>query len=241
MKAIRSIGRSFCAKIYRILWDAYWKCIRQEDIHYHKYNTDREEFFLKCMRFIAWNQIEGDYLEFGCCTGVTFRLAHKYSRLEDLDMHLYAFDSFAGMPEPKGVDVEPQWSAGWFHQTIQDFENKLRSAGIKQSEYTLVPGYYSKSLNEDTREKLEVKKAALILVDCDYYESTVPVLDFILPYLQTGTVIAIDDFYLFKGDPDRGEQRALREFLQQHPEIELVEYLNFGWHDKSYIVKKRDA
>ena len=241
MEVTKRIVRLFCARLYRILWDAHWKCIRQEDIVHYQYNIDRDEFFLKCMRFIAFNQVKGDYLEFGCFSGVSFRFAYKYSKLEGLSMRLYAFDSFAGLPESKGIDVEPQWKAGCLHQTVEDFENILKSAGIRKSEYTLVPGYYSESLTEDTQEKLKIKKAALILVDCDLYESTVPVLNFILPYLQTGTIVALDDFYLFKGDPDRGEQRALREFLQQHPEIELVEYLNFGWHGKSYIVKKRDA
>jgi len=43
-----------------------------------------------------------------------------------------------------------------------------------------------------------------------------------------------------KGDPERGEQLALKEFLQKHPEIELVEYLTFGWHGKSFIVKRHE-
>jgi O-methyltransferase len=240
MKSIKKIADVLCARIYRALSNAFWRRITLGDCRWRFYNLHREEFFLKCMRFIQYNQLEGDYLEFGCYTGATFRMVHKYSRIERLNMHLYAFDSFEGLPQPKGIDVGPQWKKGKLSEPIENFENKLKASGFKKSEYTLVPGYFSETLTEDTRKKLKIKNAALVLVDCDYYDSTVPVLDFILPYLQTGTVLVLDDFYLYKGDPYCGEQLALREFLQKHPEIELVDYLYMGWHGKAFIVKKHE-
>jgi hypothetical protein len=182
--------------------------------------------------------IQGDYLEFGCCGGTTFRLAHKYAHFHELKMHLYGFDSFEGLPAPKGIDDHPQWKKGAMSFGIEKFEKILKPAGAKKSEYTLMPGYYSDSLSGLSLDKLNLKSAALIYVDCDLYESTVPVLDFVLPLLQTGTVVAFDDFYCFNGDPGRGEQLALREFLQRNPEIEFVNYLNFAWSGKSFIVKK---
>lgn len=205
---------------------------------YHE-RLHREEFFFKCTRFLWANKIQGDYLEFGCYGGITFRLAHKYAQSNKLKMHLYAFDSFEGLPPPEGIDDHPQWKKGVMSFGIERFKRILKSAGAKESEYTLIPGFYSDSLPGLSLEKLNLKSAALVYIDCDLYESTVPVLDFILPLLQTGTVIAFDDFYCFNGDPDRGEQLASREFLQRNPQIDLVDYLNFGWHGKSFIVKKR--
>jgi hypothetical protein len=201
----------------------------------------REEFMYKCTRFFFANMIQGDYLEFGCCGGMTFRLASKYAHFHKLNMHLYAFDSFEGLPAPKGIDDHPQWEKGAMSIGIEKFKRILKSAGVKESEYTLIPGYYSDSLPHLLLDKLNLKIAALIYVDCDLYESTVTVLDFVLPLLQTGTIIAFDDFYCFNGDPDRGEQLAWREFLQRNPEIEPVSYLNFGWHGKSFIIKKHDS
>lgn len=240
MDIIKKMIYTLGAKIYRCFSNAYWDRMNFDDIIHIFYDRHREEFFLKCMRFIAFNQIDGDYLEFGCYTGVSFRIAHKYSRLEKLNMHLYAFDSFKGLPKPSGIDVGPQWKEGTLKEPLQSFEYKLKAHGIKKSEYTTVPGYFSESLTEETRKKLKIKNAALVLIDCDFYESTALVLDFILPYLQTGTVLVLDDFYLYKGDPECGEQLALREFLRKHPEIELVDYLTFGWHGRSFIVKKHE-
>ena len=198
----------------------------------------REEFFAKAMRFLSFNKIKGDYLEFGCHGGMTFGLAHKHKHLAGLDLKLYGFDSFQGLPKPKGVDVHAQWKEGMFMMGMDDFAKKLKSLGIKEKEYTLVPGFYDESLKVDLPSKIGLKNAAFVYIDCDLYESTVPVLNFVLPILQTGTIVAFDDFYCFSGDPERGGQLALKEFLQKNPEIKMIDYLNFGWHGKSFIVKK---
>lgn len=190
------------------------------------------------MRLLAFNHVKGDYLEFGVCGGNTFILAHRQSRMHGLAMHLYGFDSFKGLPKPEGVDVHPQWAEGCFAVNIEKCIKNLESSGMRQSEYTLVSGFYSESLTATKLDELELKKAAFVFVDCDLYESTVPVLRFVLPLLHTGTIIAFDDWYALNCDPERGEQLALKQFLQHNPEIRLNDYLNFGWHGKSFVVKK---
>lgn len=77
----------------------------------------------------------------------------------------------------------------------------------------------------------------MIYIDCDLYESTVPVLNYVLPILQTGTVLAFDDYFCFNGDPERGGQLALKEFLLRNPQIRTIDYLDIGWGGKAFIVK----
>ena len=197
----------------------------------------REEFFNKAMRFIGFNHIQGDYLEFGCCGGDTFAFAYKYKCMNNLEMKLYAFDSFQGLPPPKDIDLHSQWEKGAFKMNQQDFINKLKDDGITKSEYALVPGFYDESLKVNQTGKLGIKQAAIVYVDCDLYESTVPVLNYILPILQTGTIIAFDDYYCFNGDPERGGQLALREFLQRNPKLKMTDYLTIGWSGKAFITK----
>jgi hypothetical protein len=197
----------------------------------------REEFFYNAMRFISFNHIRGDYLEFGCFGGNTFALAYKHSLIHRINMHFYGFDSFKGLPEPKGIDAHPQWIEGDMSMNMNDFRSRLKANGIEESKITLVPGFYKDSLTHETREKIKLRKAAVVYVDCDLYESTVPVLDFILPLLQNGTIIAFDDWFCFNGDPDRGGQKATKEFLQRNPNIKFLDYLTFGWHGKSFIAK----
>jgi hypothetical protein len=99
-----------------------------------------------------------------------------------------------------------------------------------------VKGWYDKVLNEETKKKLPLKKAAVVMVDCDLYESTVPVLNFITDYLQEGTVIVFDDWFCYRADPDRGEQKAFREWLKRNPSIKVTEYNRFGVEGNSFIV-----
>ena len=65
-----------------------------------------------------------------------------------------------------------------------------------------------------------------------------PVFRFVLPILQTGTIIAFDDWFAFNGDPERGGQLALKEFLRENSSVTVVDFLGFGWHGKSFIVKR---
>jgi O-methyltransferase len=197
----------------------------------------REDFFAKSFRFLSFNNVEGDYLEFGCHQGVTFTIAHKYKHISHLNMKLFGFDSFQGLPKPEGIDVHEQWKENLYAMGMQELTNKLQKSAVAPSEYTLIPGFYNESLKTNPPNKFGLKKAALVYIDCDLYESTVPVLNYIVPLLQTGTVVAFDDFYCFNGDPDRGEQRALKEFLQTNPKIKMNDYLNIGWGGKSFITK----
>jgi hypothetical protein len=215
-----------------------------EEEHRNELNTYfyeklyREEFFAKSMRFLGFNQIKGDYLEFGCHGGMTFELAHKYKHIAGLDIKLYGFDSFQGLPKPKGVDLHTQWKEGLFAMNMKDFTEKLKDRGLKETEYILVPGFYDESLKANPPKKIGITNAALVYIDCDLYESTVPVLNYILPILQTGTIVAFDDFYCFNGDPERGGQLALKEFLQKNSEIKMIDYLHIDWHGKSFITKR---
>ena len=68
------------------------------------------------------------------------------------------------------------------------------------------------------------------------YKSTVPVLRFITPYLSQGSVLLFDDWRCFRNLPDRGQQRACREWLQANPQIELHEFVSFGFHGKAFTV-----
>ena len=56
-----------------------------------------------------------------------------------------------------------------------------------------------------------------------------PVLKFITPYLERGSVIVFDDWHAFRNNPNYGEQRACREWLKQNPKIKLAELFTYGY------------
>jgi hypothetical protein len=73
-------------------------------------------------------------------------------------------------------------------------------------------------------------------VDCDFYESTVPVLNFLTSKLSVGSVIMFDDWRCYRNLPDFGQQRACREWLEANPQIKLNELLSVGWHGIAFTV-----
>jgi hypothetical protein len=68
----------------------------------------------------------------------------------------------------------------------------------------------------------------------------VPVLEFITPYLVNGSVLVFDDWFFYKASPERGEQKALNEWLKINPNIKLTEFHKYSWHGNSFIINKND-
>lgn len=198
-----------------------------------------DEFFWKCFSMLAMNRIEGDYLEFGCGSNVrSFRLAYKYKVLEYGRPRLFAFDSFRGLPEPAGIDQHAQWSKGGLAITLTEFRKLMREMGATRKDYHTVPGFYVDTLDGASPADHGIEQAAMVFVDCDLYASTKSVLRYVKDTLVDGSILAFDDWFCFNGDPNKGEQRAFAEFLKANKDIAVSEYLNFGWHGKSFIVHR---
>jgi hypothetical protein len=82
-----------------------------------------------------------------------------------------------------------------------------------------VPGLYDQSLVPAVKERHQLRRAALIMIDCNLYESTALILDFITDLVGQGTIIIFHNWFRFKGDPRRGEQRACAEWLARNPQF----------------------
>ena len=199
-----------------------------------------DEFFWKSFFMLRMNRIDGDYLEFGSGSHVrSFRLAYKYRELEYPRPRLFAFDSFAGLPAPEGVDVHPQWTEGAMAISLEEFHRRMRGVKARRKDYEVVPGFYADTIEKAAPRDYGIKHAAMVFVDCDLHASAASVLRFVRDVLVDGSIIAFDDWYCFNGDPDRGEQRAFREFRTRARELRFAEYLSFGWHGKSFIAHRR--
>jgi hypothetical protein len=188
--------------------------------------------FAFCMN----NKIRGDYAEFGVFTGRTTVEAYRAScRFGFTDMRFLLFDSFQGLPTISGKDVGGPFVEGEFSCSREEFTRNLQSFGVNLSRCEIAEGFYDETL---TAPDLPERNIAVAWIDCDLYESTVPVLNFLTDRLVNGAVLIFDDWYCFDGGEQRGEQLACAEWLVAHPEIKLVEYQNFHWAGKSFIVNR---
>jgi O-methyltransferase len=200
----------------------------------------RRDLFLSLAVFCNQNRPEaGYYFEFGCHGARTMRLA--YDAFHSLfDWSYVAFDSFAGLPEIGDADRHPGWRRGALSTSEEDFVRAVVGHGMPREKLLTVPGFYRQSLTPELRDRLLPARAAVIFVDCDLYESTVPALEFALPFLTRGTVLVFDDWFCFCGDPERGERRAFREFRERHPRLRFEDFLQ-GSEAKAFIYLGEDG
>lgn len=204
--------------------------------------TPTEEILKKAMIFTYSSKIEGDYLEFGCYQGHSFAAAFHFAKKWYLKaMNFFAFDSFQGLPETS--IIEQQYGVlekGDFACDLNDFKKRLYKKGVDLNKVTTISGFYEDTLNQTTKEKLNIKKAAIIYIDCDLYQSTASALNFITDYIQDGTIMIFDDWFLFRGRPDQGEQKAFNEWLKTNPNFYTTEFHKFGWGGNSFIIHRND-
>lgn len=222
------------------------KWSKQDEIRYNQGNRQAEKylFFRRVFDFLTENEIRGDYLEFGCHRCRTFRMALTEARRHNQDhMKFFAFDSFEGLPTPTTETSVTKWTQGALTTSEQAFQDLVRKHGVYADRVETIKGFYSDSLTDQLRQRFISKenKIALVTVDCDLYESAVPVFDFIEPLLQDGSVIYMDDLFVGnKANPTRGVARAFLEF-QKRSQWRFIRHLDVGWWGRTYIARSADS
>ncbi len=121
-----------------------------------------------------------------------------------------------------------------------DVERNLDSKGVDWERTVLVAGFYRDSLVEELKRTHEMRRAAIVLIDCDLYESTRQVLRFIQSLLGDGTILMMDDWNCFDAADDRGQRRAVREFLAGGHGIELGDVMTYGSWGRVLVVRTPD-
>ena len=185
--------------------------------------------------YCANNKIKGDYVEFGVFRGHTTIEATKAAHRHGLsETKFWLFDSFEGLPEVSGKDKDGPFETGEFSFGRKRFERRLEKYGVDMNQVNITKGFF-----DDTLPKAKTDtKISIAWVDCDLYESTVPVLEWLTDRLVDGAVICFDDWYTFSGRPDKGEQKATSEWLEANPHLSLMEYREFHWAGKSFLVHR---
>jgi len=209
-------------------------------INYYRNRWD----VLDCVAdYLVNAELPGDYAEFGVYKGTTFGYAANLFHTLFPHMRFLAFDSFEGLPEPKGLDISPEgFSSGFFKGqyavTEIDFCRNVQIAApdLPLNQLVTTKGWFDQVLTSEYADKIALQHLACIWIDCDFYESTVPVLQFITPYLSIGSVILFDDWRCYRNLVDRGERRACSEWLERNSGLVLNEFISFGFHGMSFTV-----
>ncbi len=160
--------------------------------------------------------VEGDIVEFGCYIGTTSLFIRRLldhnqtTSVKGRSFHapeFHVYDSFEGLPAKSVWDASPsgeQFTAGELAVSKKQFLREFQKAHLQPP--IVHKGWFSNLTEKDVPERI-----ALALLDGDFYESIRDSLRLVLPRMQKGGVIIVDD-YAREALP--GAAKAVHEYFQ---------------------------
>lgn len=213
------------------------------------YIEDRREFFRRAWITLGFNGIDGGYAEFGCHSGRTFGVAYQeFQKAKShlgflsytMDRKFWALDSFQGLPAARSQeDSHPFWVEGTLSTSRAEFEQICDINGIPPADYHIVEGFYADTLTASGAQLPD--NISLAYIDCDMYSSIKTVLEFLLPRLKHGMILAFDDYFVYSRDQASGARRACVKVLGDNPDWRLLPYFQFAWGGLSFIVESKSV
>ena len=175
------------------------------------------------VRYTAEHEIPGAAVECGVWRGGSMQ-AVAWTLLDagvdDRDLHLY--DTFEGMSEPTGADVQTSSRAKAADllargkaRCIADLDDVR--LGMSETGYPSERIHFHQGKVEDTIPEQAPEQISLLRLDTDWYESTKHEFEHLYPRLSPGGVLIIDDF----GSWD-GARKATLEWLEESGEPLLL-------------------
>ena len=161
---------------------------------------------------------EGDYLEFGVYTGSSFCHAIRcFKECETFNpkqnlTNFFGFDSFEGFGELNENDKHPFYIDQNFQTKYNDVKKRVAKAISNWSKAVLIKGFFNDTLSVAPKD-YGIKKARIVFIDSDTYSSAKYAFDFIKEIVTPGTHIILDDFYNYRGNPNKGIASAFNEFI----------------------------
>lgn len=197
----------------------------------------------KSVGYCFISSIEGDFAEFGTCSGYTASLiAHsinfysqrmiKHEQAHGMNAReLCLFDSFEGFPEatlPEDLDsphvASGMWGAGTAKGLNAEELKTLCGQYLATTHINIYEGWY-----KDTLANIELeRKFAFVHLDCDLYESTIDVLRqlFSGEHLSQGAMLLFDNWFCNKASSRFGEQKAWQTLCEEFD----VQFTNLGMY-----------
>ena len=182
----------------------------------------------------------GDYLEFGVYNGTSLTCMYRVMESAKIEhVRLFGFDSFQGFPASAAVEDEGRWQPGRCYSPLEFTTAVLEAEGIEWSKVALVPGWFSETLNSDTLTQHQIRKASVIMIDCDLYSSAKAALTFCAPLIQDEALILFDEWNP-RGLEGKtlGEKKAFQEFLTESGCFSAVPFGKYGPRTETFLVSR---
>jgi O-methyltransferase len=173
------------------------------------------------------NQIEGDFVEFGCYVGESSKYLRKTLDETNSNKDLYVYDSFEGLPPLSKHEEGMGWRPGTLNTTEDILIKNFRDNGLK-------PPYTCKGWFKDVPDYRIPDKICFAFLDGDFYDSIYDSLSKIYDKVQEGGYILFHDY---ERNDLPGVRAAIEDFLRERGE----EYNVYTACEQVGVLKKSKA
>ncbi|OEK08837.1 macrocin O-methyltransferase [Flavivirga aquatica] len=185
-------------------------------------SPERIKALLDAVRYVANNNIEGDYVECGVWKGgSTLAVAKMFSKLNKKEKTLWLYDTFEGMSEPTKFDLDingkkasdrlkkedKKTSWVWALSELEEVKKTMKLANYPKSKIKFIKGKVEDTLLEANKPN----QISILRLDTDWYESTKIELELLYPKVVKGGIIIIDDYGHWKGS-----KKAVDEYIDKN-------------------------
>ena len=182
------------------------------------------------------------YLEFGVYVGTTMScMYHAAAATGTKNLRLVGFDSFQGMPDGAEQLDDQRWTAGQLFADMDLTKTNLERLGVDVDRVELVPGWFDDTLTGETRRRLGLDRADVVMVDCVLSTSTQLALEFLVPLIAERAIIYFDDWATADlADRGMGERVAFEAWLAAHPEFAAKERDELRYNDdtRAFLIER---
>lgn len=214
-----------------------------QNVKLHSQYPDNSEIFRRChvallrveheyiqelISGLAVHGVPGSFAEFGIFEGDWIDRLYTMTEVAGLaDRQIWGFDSFQGLSEPNSIYDSSFWKKGMYAAGRALVEERVKAK--ERARILLVEGFFSDSL--PTAAARTLGDVAFARVDCDIYEPTTEVLNFLSERLAHGAILVFDDW---THDFEHGEGRAFAEWVGTVPHLQF-KFLFLGPWDHLHL------
>lgn len=144
---------------------------------------------------LAWaaehaSKLDGDFVDFGCRTGIFARAIHHFIDLRSLNKTYYMLDTFSGLDTRFSSETELNRPLNNIYK--QTNPEKLYASVLKSFEN--LPTKVIKGAVPETLDQVDTDKLAFVSIDMNSVEPEVAALEFCWNKLVPGGIIVLDDY-----------------------------------------------
>ena len=185
------------------------------------------------VKYIAMNNIPGDFVECGVFRGGNAIIAAKIFEIHKSEKKVYLFDTFTGMAEPTVHDIKTSSKSpalnkyllqkrenyiDWAYASIEEVKENFQKIKLLNNNVVFIKGKVEDTLDQESNIPQAI---SFLRLDTDWYESTKKELEKLYAKLVPGGILVVDDYGSFDG-----ARKAFDEYFKKYsppPFLSLID------------------